>query len=112
MARFLSLFVAAVFAVSPFAIAWSLLPGDELTWMMGALALIYLVGATLLTVGSVRWYGSKPRRLRVWGFVLLLAGALVNVSLAFVLFPLVLLAAPGLRRHERANSYRGTAPAV
>jgi hypothetical protein len=112
VARLLALFTAAGFAVAPIAIGLSLAPGDELTAAMGVIALVYIIGAALLSTGSVRWYGPKARLLRGWGFVLLLAGALANVSFAFVLVPLALFAAPALRCHERSESSVGTAPAA
>lgn len=100
MARPLALLVAAAFAVAPLLIWLSLLDENALTWAMGLLAANYVVGAALLAVGAKRWYGRTARLLRVWGFVLLLAGALVNVSFAFLLVPLLLLATPSLRRRE------------
>jgi hypothetical protein len=109
VARLLALFVAAAFVVAPLVIGLSLLADDDLTWAMGALAVVYVLGAVLLAVGTKHWYGSKARLLRVWGFVLLLAGALANLSFAFLLVPLALLAAPALRRRERADSNVATA---
>jgi hypothetical protein len=108
VARLLALFVAAAFVVAPLVIGLSLLADDDLTWAMGVLAVVYVLGAALLAGGTKHWYGSKARLLRVWGFVLLLAGALANVSFAFLLVPLALLAAPALRRRGRADSHAAT----
>lgn len=101
MARALALLVAAAFAIAPLAIWLALLPGDEVTWRKGGLALVYGVGAALLAAGATRWYGRKARLLRVCGFVLLLAGALANVSFAFALVLIVLLATFSLRNRVR-----------
>ena len=87
----------------------SLDENDDLTWARGLLAAIYVMGAALLAVGVKRWYGRKARLLRVGGFVLLLAGALVNVTFAFVLVPLLLLAVPSLRHRERDETHVGAA---
>lgn len=100
MERGLALLVATAFASAPFVI-WILLSADEeLTGGMGLLAIAYVAGAALLAVGARRWYGTRARLLRVWGFALLLAAALVTVSFAFVLVPLLLLATPSLRKRE------------
>lgn len=104
VARGLGLLVAALFAAAPFVILfWVLLPGDELTWGMALLAFAYLSGAALLAVGAIRWYGRGARLLRVWGFVLLLAGALANITMAFALVPVALLAIPSLWNQERSD---------
>lgn len=101
-ARVLAFLVATSFAAAPFVIwLWVLLPGDELTWGMAMLAFVYFFGAALLAVGAIRWYGEGVRLLRVGGFALLLAGAFVNVSFAFALVPVVLLAIPSLWIRER-----------
>jgi hypothetical protein len=108
VARPLALLVAAAFAVAPLLI-WLGLLDDDVTWARGVLAAAYVVGAALLAVGAKRWYGRRARLLRVWGFVLLLAVALVTVSFAFLLVPLVLLAIPSLRRRERDETHVGAA---
>ena len=103
VARPLAFLVAAAFALAPFVI-WFFFPReqDHPNWSQGVLALSYEIGAALLAVGARRWYGSKARLLRVWGFLLLLAGALVTITLAFALVPLLLLAAPSLRNRKYA----------
>jgi hypothetical protein len=103
VARPLAFLVAAAFALAPFVI-WFSFPReqDHPNWSQGMLALGYEIGAALLAAGAGRWYGKKARLLRVWGFVLLFAGALVTITLAFALVPLVLLAAPSLRNREYA----------
>lgn len=104
VARALALLVTAAFASAPFVIwFWVLLPGDELTWGMALLAFAYLSGAALLALGAVRWYGRGARLLRAWGFALLLAGALANITMAFALVPVVLLAIPSLWNRERSD---------
>lgn len=104
MARSLALLVAAAFAIAPLVI-WLMLPeGDDLTWTMGVIALVYVLGAGLLAVGAAWWYGKKARLLRAWGFALLLAGALANVSFAFALAPVALLAAFSLRTRVRSTA--------
>lgn len=111
VARGLALLVAGTFASVPFGI-WLLLSlgeSDGATLARGLLAVTYFAGAALLAVGARRWYGTRARLLRVWGFVLLLAGALVTVSLAFLLVPLLLLAAPSLRKRERDERPVGAA---
>lgn len=104
MARPLALLVAAAFAVAPSVIWLGSLDAD-VTWAWFVFAAAYVVGAALLAVGATRWYGRRARLLRVWGFVLLLAVALVTVSFAFLLVPLVLLAIPSLRRRERDETH-------
>lgn len=103
VARGLALLVAGAFASVPFGI-WLLLTlgeNDDATLSRGLLATTYFAGAALLAVGARRWYGTRARLLRVGGFGLLLVGALVTVSLAVLLVPLLLLAAPSLRKRER-----------
>jgi hypothetical protein len=108
VARALALLVAALFTAAPFVIwFWILLPGDELNWGKALLAFAYLSGAALLGIGAIRWYGKGARVLRAWGFVLLLAGALGNITMAFALVPLALLAVPSLRNRERGDAEEG-----
>jgi hypothetical protein len=108
-ARPLALLVATAFALAPFAIWLSLLDENDVTWAMSLLAGAYEVGAAMLAFGAKRWYGKKARLLRVWGFLVLLVGALVTVSFAFALVPLLLLAVPSLwNREQRTRAGGGT----
>jgi hypothetical protein len=113
VARGLAHLVAVLFAAAPFVIwFWVLLPGDELTWGMALLAFAYLSGAALLAVGALRWYGRGARLLRAWGFALLLAGALANITMAFALVPVALLAIPSLWNRERRDARKRRAADV
>jgi hypothetical protein len=76
----------------------------------GRLAFAYLSGAALLAVGAIRWYGRGARLLRAWGFALLLAGAFANITMAFALVPIALLAIPSLWNRERGD-FKGRGPA-
>jgi uncharacterized membrane protein YidH (DUF202 family) len=67
-------------------------------WLLSGLALL---GAALLAVGSVQWYGPTAQILRGAGFCALLLAALGVVSFAFVLVPIVMLAIPALFERER-----------
>ena len=73
--------------------------GDlSLVWMLSGLAGL---GAALLGLGTFVWYGGPAQSLRVAGFVVLPLSALGFVGFAFLLAPLVLLAAPSLVVRER-----------
>lgn len=82
-------------------VIWIVLPpGQGWTWQLSVLSIAYVGGAALLAVGAGRWYGTSARRLRLAGFLVLLVAAVVNISLAFVLVPLALLAGFSLRRRD------------
>jgi len=99
-ARSLALVVSALFAISPAAIGAVLPPDQSWTWQLTVVSVAYVTGAACLGAGAVRWYGASAQRLRLAGFIVLLVAALVNISLAFILVPLSLLAALSLRRHD------------
>jgi hypothetical protein len=106
MARLLALFVSFVFAVAPLFLWAALWADDDVGWTVAVFAIVYLLGAALLACGTARGYGKVATLLRAWGFGLLLAGALANVSLAFILVPLVFLAVFSLppRRRDSAHA--------
>lgn len=98
--RVLALLVAALFGISPVAI-WAVLPsGQDWTWPLAVLGAAYIGGAAVLGIGAGQWYGPAARRLRLVGFTVLLLAGLANVSLAFALVPLALLASFSLRQHD------------
>ena len=101
--RLAALVVAGLVGLSPVVIGLLLPNDEELTWQMAVVAAALFAGGALLFAGAWLWYGSRARQLRVIGFVWLLAASLATVSFAFVLVPLVLLAAFSLRRREPAG---------
>ena len=105
-ARFVAVLVAAFFVAVPFGLAFLIVRDDDFTWRLIAVSAAFEIGAVLLGLGVARWYGGGARRLRVAGFVILLLASLWTVSLAFLLVPAALLAAPSLRirSHETDNA--------
>lgn len=69
-------------------------------WTLSGLAGL---GAALLGLGTLAWYGQTAQTLRLTGFCALLLSALGVVSFAFLLAPLVLLAVPALFARERTT---------
>lgn len=98
--RVAALAAAVLVGLSPVVIGLLLPEDEELSWGMAVVAAALVAGAALLFSGALRWYGARARQLRVIGFVWLLAASLATVSFAFVLVPLVLLAAFSLGRRE------------
>jgi hypothetical protein len=101
--RVAALTAATLVGLSPVVIGLLLPDDEEVTWRMAVVAAALVAGAALLFAGAWLWSGARARQLRVIGFVWLLAASLATVSFAFVLVPLVLLAAFSLRRREPAG---------
>ena len=84
----------------PFLIYFVSLRDDPIGDVHLAVAAACEAAATLLAVGVVRWYGRLAQLLRVAGFAAIVVVSSATFSLAFVLWAVVLLAAPSLRNYR------------
>lgn len=109
VARYLAMFVAVAFFVVAVLYSGLLLSPQQsggVAFQQVSLVGAYIVGASLLFAGAILWYKRKSWLLRLTGFVLLFIFTVYNISFAFLLIPLLLLASFSLRKHERGESRR------
>lgn len=73
------------------------LSADERDWYPLVVVVVATIGASLLSVGTLLWRSHEARAMRVAGTVAAASAALLGVSFAWILLPLIVLAALSFR---------------